>query len=116
MRIEILLLLVVFIAFSLADDKLVDDCSEGSLASDPDECLHAREGSVYPDDYCAYCLDGNNDGYCMTTTEADKTDARTWYCFYQSYTGGWNSTEVESIKTRKELILNALNKRKMENP
>ena len=105
---KIVLLLSLFFLF-LWGENLVDDCS--TLSADSDACLSSKEGEVYPNDYCAYCCDENYNFYCMTSAEADKTDSKTWACWYQATypgSGGYNSTDEK----QKESILKEISDRK----
>ena len=48
-----LVLVVLFVA-TVSQVNVVSDCS--ALANDKDACLNSKEGNVFPDDYCSYCV------------------------------------------------------------
>ena len=94
------MVLMVCAIMSQGQVQVVDSCNTAALASDSDACLNSKEGNVFPDEYCAFCLDGDDIDFCLTTTEANTKPKSTWECWYQVIPGSTasNSTDAESIK------------------
>ena len=76
-----LVLVVLFVA-TVSQVNVVSDCS--ALANDKDACLNSKEGNVFPDDYCSYCVTGED--YipsCMTWKEEKDTNPSVTACWDQ---------------------------------
>lgn len=104
------MVLMVCAIMSRGEVQVVDSCNTAALADDHDACLNSKEGEVFPDEYCAFCMDGDYNDYCFTTTEADTKPQSTWACWFQVMPGSAasNSTDAESIVDFKKAVRKGL--------
>lgn len=73
-----LVIVGILVVAAVSEDTVVPDCS--ALTNDQEACLSSKEAN----DYCSYCVTGEN--YipsCMTYTETKDTDPSVTACWDQ---------------------------------
>ena len=80
---SLLVIIGIFVAV-VSEDTLVSSCSD--LANDSEACLNSRIGETWPDDYCSFCVTGEEyTPSCMTWPQAEKVDQSVTACWDQPY-------------------------------
>ena len=93
---SLLVIIAIFVAV-VSQDTIVTSCSD--LANDSEACLNARQGETFPDDYCSFCVTGEEyTPSCMTWTQAEKVDQSVTACWDQVMATVAKNATLPSLK------------------